>query len=230
LLSPRRGFVLGSQPKYDGKIYYPFLWRGNTADGLGTRQVGPWDCQGLTEVQCCDFIQADVPDQDVNGKYIDCWFSESFYKDPFTKRLSKIYFDKATGKIDYAKPEDLENYRIQEEKFFTQLSNAISKVLGMTDCPIGLLWGIYRGTRHALREHPGFQGDPETIRELLLTDDDDMINVSGNVQLLAILQKIQAELSNSASSLGLTPEQNKVVVVTDEHDNVVDMARIVGSN
>jgi hypothetical protein len=225
-----RGFVLGSQPKYDGKIFYQFLWRGNPANGLGTRQVGPWDCQGLTEVQCCDLIQADVPDQDVNGKYIDCWFSESFYKDPFTKRLAKIFFDKATGKIDYAKPQDLENYRIQEEKFFTQLSIAISKVLAMTECPIDFLWGIYRGTRHALREHPGFQGDPGTIRELLLLESGGVVNVLGNTQLQAIFQRVQAELLSSASSLILTPEQNKVVVVTDEHDNVVDMARIVGSN
>jgi hypothetical protein len=166
----------------------------------------------------------------VNGKYIDCWFSESFYKDPFTKRLAKIFFDKATGKIDYAKPQDLENYRIQEEKFFTQLSIAISKVLAMTECPIDFLWGIYRGTRHALREHPGFQGDPGTIRELLLLESGGVVNVLGNTQLQAIFQRVQAELLSSASSLILTPEQNKVVVVTDEHDNVVDMARIVGSN
>lgn len=224
-----RGFVLGSQPKYDGKIYYPFEWRGRASDGLGTRRIGPWDCQGLTEVQCCASIQADVPDRDVNGKLIDCWFSESFYKDPFTKKLAKIFFNKATGKVDYAHPDDLSNYRTQEEKAFTQLTKSIDKVLPMTECPIESLWEIYRGIRHALRGHPTVQGDPQVIREELLNQSGSMVNVSQNIKLQTVLQKVKNVILSTESSIGVTPEENKVVVVVDQQDNVVDMSRIVGS-
>jgi hypothetical protein len=225
-----RGFVLGVQPRYDGKIYYPFEWRGSPSEGPGIRRVGPWDCQGLTEVQCCDLIQADVPDQDVNGKYIDCWFSESFYKDPFTKKMAKIFFNKASGKIDYAKPQDLANYRIQEEKVYGQVLNQIDHVLPVSDCPKDVLWEIYRGIRHALRGHPGVQSEPQIIRETILSQPGNVVNVAENAKLQTALQTVKSVFQSTSTlpSVG-TEEENKVVVVVDEYDAVVDVSRLIGN-
>lgn len=184
----------------------------------------------MTEVQCCDLIQADVPDQDLNGKYLDCWFSESFYKDPFTKKMAKIFFNKASGKIDYAKPQDLVNYRIQEEKVYAQVLNQIDHVLTVTDCPKDILWEIYRGIRHALRGHPGFQSEPQIIREMILSQPGNAVNVAKNAKLQAVFQLVKGVLrSNPVSSSAGTEEVNKVVVVVDEHDAVVDVSRLIGN-
>jgi len=56
----------------DGMVFYPWDWC--TAEDCFN--VGPWDCDvgtPLTVDQCCTFINASVPDVDVNGNYLDCY-------------------------------------------------------------------------------------------------------------------------------------------------------------
>jgi len=40
------------------------------------RNIGPWDCSGLTGVSCCAMIKHDVRDSDKQGSAIQCWVEE----------------------------------------------------------------------------------------------------------------------------------------------------------
>jgi len=70
--------------------------------------IGPWNCKDLSDVECCDLIQASVPDHDTKGNHIDCWFEESFYKDPFTKKMVKVFYNEASKTVSYPNTEEVE--------------------------------------------------------------------------------------------------------------------------
>jgi len=223
-----RGSVLGVQPVFDGMVRYMFEWRGNDADGLGVRRVGPWNCQGLTDVQCCDLIQASVPDRDTKGNYIDCWFQESFYKDPFTKKMVKIFYNETTKTISYPSIEDVRTFQVEEDVFNSQLAKDIDEVLHMTACPRKQLWNIYEEIRHAVRGNAAVQGDPQIIRNALMAHSVNMFDVTQNVFLQNVLPKIMWVLSSPADR-SVTPDGNGTIVVVLDENNIVDVSRLSGS-
>lgn len=223
-----RGVVLGSQPNYDGEVTYKFEWRGNEADGLGVRRVGPWDCKGLTDVQCCDKVQTSVPDLDTEGNFIDCWFEESFYKDPFTKKISKIFYNDATGAVEYASNEDVASFQLREDKARTKLIADIDSVLHMTNCSKDTLWSLYARIRHDVRGNAEVQGDPQIIRDVLNLHYGNTLDVTQNVFLQTVLPKISKVLLSTTTMRNVTPNENIVVVVVD-NNSTRDVSRIGGS-
>jgi hypothetical protein len=61
--------------KNDGQITYPFIWV--SAENGKTRELGPWDCQGLDSWSCCRKIRLSVPDMDIHGNHIQCFAHEN---------------------------------------------------------------------------------------------------------------------------------------------------------
>jgi len=222
-----KGLVVGVQPEYDGMIYYKFDWNGNEAGGLGLRGVGPWDCKDLTDVQCCDKIQTNVPDLDVNGNYLDCWIQESFYKDPFTKQMRKIDYNQTSGTIDYASNEEIATFEILEQKQRARLIQEIEKVSLMTKCPKDRLKKMYANIRHAVRGRAEVQGDPQIIRDVILLQSGDTVDVANNVFLQTSLPKISSVLSDSLAARSAAINENTVVVVID-NNLTVDVGRFRG--
>jgi len=55
--------LLANQPTDPGDI---------TIEGAGARQLGPWNCTGLTGYNCCLKIKLDVRDRDTQDKAIQC--------------------------------------------------------------------------------------------------------------------------------------------------------------
>jgi hypothetical protein len=218
---------VGVQPEYDGMIYYKFDWNGNEAGGLGLRGVGPWDCKDLTDVQCCDKIQTNVPDLDVNGNYLDCWIQESFYKDPFTKQMRKIDYNQTSGTIDYASNEEIATFEILEQKQRARLIQEIEKVSLMTKCPKDRLKKMYANIRHAVRGRAEVQGDPQIIRDVILLQSGDTVDVANNVFLQTSLPKISSVLSDSLAARSAAINENTVVVVID-NNLTVDVGRFRG--
>jgi hypothetical protein len=66
------GIVVGQS--VDGVIRWPGIWEGTGE--LGFRNIGDWNCGKWNPVQCCNIIQADVPDRDVNGNYLECFATQ----------------------------------------------------------------------------------------------------------------------------------------------------------
>jgi hypothetical protein len=223
-----KGAVLGSQPSYDGMIYYALEWRGRDS---GARHIGPWDCKGLTDAECCEFIQTSVSDPDIEGRYVDCWLQEAYYKDPYTKKMRKIFFDDEKGTIGYASDEDVYADQVQEESDRTELRAAIESVLPMTECPKTLLWKIYSDIRHEAHGLSNVQGDPQILREVLLSELGNTVNVTENMILQTVLPKISSALTKAtvqlSTTLGVVPTTNTVVVTVDENNIVIDVSRII---
>ena len=63
-----------------------FLSTPKTVGAAGPRNLGPWNCQGLTGVSCCSKIKHSVRDEDENGKAIQCWI-EPFTSGLMTKKI-----------------------------------------------------------------------------------------------------------------------------------------------
>jgi hypothetical protein len=66
------GIVVGQS--VDGVINWPGIWEGTGE--LGFRNIGGWNCGKWNPMQCCDVIQADVTDKDVNGNYLECYVTQ----------------------------------------------------------------------------------------------------------------------------------------------------------
>jgi hypothetical protein len=64
------GVVVGQS--LDGVIRWPGEWKGE----LGSRTIGDWNCGKWNPVQCCNIIQADVPDKDLDGNYLECFVTQ----------------------------------------------------------------------------------------------------------------------------------------------------------
>ena len=60
------------QQKLDDYLSTP-----KTIDSEGERELGPWDCAGLTGVSCCAMIKHDVRDADTKGNSIQCWIEQA---------------------------------------------------------------------------------------------------------------------------------------------------------
>jgi hypothetical protein len=222
-----KGAVLGVQPAFDGVVRYMFEWHGNAADGLGVRRVGPWNCKDLSDVECCDLIQASVPDRDTKGNYIDCWFQESFYKDPFTKKMVKIFYNETAQAISYPSSEDVRTFQVQEDVFNSKLVQDIDEVLHMTACPRQKLWNLYEEIRHAVRGNAAVQGDPQIIRNALMAQSGNIFDVTQNVFLQNALPKIIWALSSPADR-SVAPDGNGTIVVVVDKQNIVDVSRLSG--
>jgi hypothetical protein len=73
------GVVIGNT--VDGNVHWGGVWEGEN----GCREIGPWDCgKWRNAIQCCNAIQRDVPDKDVNGNYLECYVTQE-HPSPYVK-------------------------------------------------------------------------------------------------------------------------------------------------
>lgn len=63
-----------------------FLSTPKAVGAAGPRNLGPWNCKGLSGLSCCSKIKHSVRDADVHGKAIQCWI-EPFTGTLLTKKL-----------------------------------------------------------------------------------------------------------------------------------------------
>ena len=63
-----------------------FLSSSKVIGAEGVRNLGPWNCKGLSGVSCCAKIKHSVRDKDVHGKAVQCWI-EPFTATLLTKKL-----------------------------------------------------------------------------------------------------------------------------------------------
>lgn len=63
-----------------------FLSSSKVIGAAGVRNLGPWNCKGLSGVSCCAKIKHSVRDKDVHGKAVQCWI-EPFTATLLTKKL-----------------------------------------------------------------------------------------------------------------------------------------------
>lgn len=151
-----RGYVLGLPPQFNGMVTYPMQsWRGDPSRGLGTRNVGPWNCQSLTSVQCCGLIERAVFDADINGEHLSCVLVEAYHQDPVSKQVVEVYYnpvDKSihplTNATELAFNEEKENMDRGE------LISVIDDTLGNKKCPMRTLSVIHSTFLHTMRGVP----------------------------------------------------------------------------
>jgi len=211
-----KGTVVGGSQLYDSVVYYPFEWRGAPYTNMGTRFVGPWDCSGMQDVQCCEMIEASVPDRDINEKYLDCWIEESLQRDPTTGEM-KLLDMNADGTVGEASFEAIAHVEARDANERVLLMSDIVVALQQEQVPRDLLQSIYARTRHLLRGWAQAQPLPYVIKSQLRNfPNSDPVPKVGAV-LDTVLHTIFDSLRQVAAAGGL----HKLKLAGGEPENVV---------
>ena len=68
----------------------------------GDRQVGPWDCSGMSGVDCCLMIKHEVRDIDEHNHAIQCYLdyqpgTQKYYEQQYNSRVR--IFENHEGKV-----------------------------------------------------------------------------------------------------------------------------------
>jgi len=211
-----QGLVLGDGPAFNNMIYYPFQWRGAEKWGLGTRSIGPFNCTGMTGVQCCDTIIQLVPDQDINQKFVDCWLEESFLKTA-DGELLEVYRNAIDGSVNPLHEARIRRLEEREELERQELIREINS-LG-SQLHRSLFSKLTNAVRHALRGYPNGQGVHYIMKLQLRRTTADHIQIADNAELQAALQLILTCLQNLSLEGGLhriggvVEGENKDVIV-----------------
>jgi hypothetical protein len=139
--------------------------------------------------------------------------------------MRKIDYNRTADVIEYATNEEISNFKLQEQKDNARLIREIEKVSLMKNCPKVRLWKVYSDIRHAVRGNDKVQGDPQVIRDVLLLQTADTVDVANNVFLQTSLPKISNVLSESLAERSSAMKDNMLVVVVDKNQTV-DLGRL----
>jgi hypothetical protein len=234
-----RGFVLGGEPSFNNMIYYPFEWRGTGE--LGTRKIGPFDCTHKTGVQCCNTILDEVADEDINGKYVDCWLAESF-QESSEGELVEVYRNFRRNTVHELTDRKIKNYEEGEAKRRESLILEISSlIVGATGTeavqnkhmPRKKYVRLCNRVRRALRGYPQSQGVPYLMTmQLRSTPSSRFIHIAENEELqeqvfpkiIQCLQELTAERGMHRLGGFVEGVGQDVIVLQeqiDEHTNTV---------
>ena len=96
-----------STPEGDAKIETALAEvaaTGDTVPEAGSRTIGPFDCSGLTGIDCCALIKLQVRDSDIQGNAIQCTlnYSETSQKKKYWNNLrgKKVHiFENHNGRV-----------------------------------------------------------------------------------------------------------------------------------
>ncbi len=129
--------------------------------------MGPWDCKGLTDVQCCGKIERDVFDADVNGNHLSCFLEEAHYIDPVTKEHFGVYLNPLDGSINYLTADDLTSLEEREAVARDELVALIETTITSRDCPKSTIQKIHANFLHVMRGIPSAREYPKYTKEAM---------------------------------------------------------------
>lgn len=201
-----RGYVLGRPPDFDARATYPYEWRGDPSHQIGTRPVGPWDCKGLIDTECCEVIETDVPDPDINGNYLSCVMQEAFYEDPITNQLFGVYVNPVDMSIHYLTADHLNNLEDREEGVRSALISDINATIGNKNCPKSMLQKIHASFLHSMRGVPKARPFPKYTKNAIRNMNNagiDILDVTKDADLQYALPLMQMVVDSVSKNGGL---------------------------
>jgi hypothetical protein len=157
-----RGYVLGAPPLFDGMVTYPLEWRGEPNRNGGSRRVGPWNCTGKTDVQCCGMIEREVYDADSNGEHLGCVAVEAYQKDLNTGEFFGVYLNPVDNTIHrLTNATKIAQIDAQEEMARQELITLIDEALVSTSFPRVSLGKMHATFVHTMRGVPKARAYPK---------------------------------------------------------------------
>jgi hypothetical protein len=218
------GFLL------DGKVTWPGEWKGTGPDGF--RAVGPFNCIHQSAQRCCDLIKSEVPDIDVNGNYLECYYINE-HAMPYTKADGSLGYctyewgsDTSYKAVDVT-PAEIESVYTGMQGHAGALARQVRNILAAQSASYEIVQRIANGCRLISRDVPGIEGVCNGIDVILHPP-----NVPGqNIVVDMYLQNVFEELITRWNNFEVTPwtmEHTIIIHGGDQAGSFVHFVPIIG--